>query len=127
MLRKLLAAMAVLICAISVGLSAETTSAPPLVVAHRGLLKHSPENTLANFRACLDLRIGFEVDVFSIQQLEVLAEDLRLAAEQFLVEISRAIAVHIAQRNDVAVLLDRVRVAGPHAAAHRPAGCSSKR
>lgn len=35
----------------------------PLVVAHRGLLKHAPENTLANFRACLELRIGFEVDV----------------------------------------------------------------
>ncbi len=33
------------------------------VVAHRGLLKHSPENTLSNFRACTELRIGFEVDV----------------------------------------------------------------
>ncbi len=35
----------------------------PLIVAHRGLLHHSPENTLANFRACLELRIGFEFDV----------------------------------------------------------------
>ena len=35
----------------------------PLIVAHRGLLKHAPENTLSNFRACLELRIGFEVDV----------------------------------------------------------------
>ncbi len=35
----------------------------PLVVAHRGLLLHAPENTLANFRACLELRIGFEFDV----------------------------------------------------------------
>jgi glycerophosphoryl diester phosphodiesterase len=35
----------------------------PLAVAHRGLLRHAPENTLANFRACLELRIGFEVDV----------------------------------------------------------------
>jgi glycerophosphoryl diester phosphodiesterase len=42
-------------------LAADTTS--PLVVAHRGLLRHAPENTLANFRACLELRIGFEVDV----------------------------------------------------------------
>ena len=33
------------------------------VVAHRGLLHHAPENTLANYRACLQLRIGFEVDV----------------------------------------------------------------
>ena len=44
-------------------------SAPPgggrtLVVAHRGLLRHAPENTLANFRACLELRIGFELDVY---------------------------------------------------------------
>jgi glycerophosphoryl diester phosphodiesterase len=35
----------------------------PLIVAHRGLLNHAPENTLANFRACLELRIGFEFDV----------------------------------------------------------------
>ncbi len=34
-----------------------------LVVAHRGLLRHAPENTLANFRACLELRLGFELDV----------------------------------------------------------------
>ncbi|MBI1347302.1 hypothetical protein GC163_13565 [bacterium] len=38
-------------------------SQPPFVVAHRGLLRHAPENTLANFRACLELRIGFEFDV----------------------------------------------------------------
>jgi len=36
---------------------------PPLIVAHRGLLHHAPENTLANFRACLELRLGFEFDV----------------------------------------------------------------
>lgn len=35
----------------------------PLVVAHRGLLQHAPENTLANFRACLELRLGLEFDV----------------------------------------------------------------
>ena len=35
----------------------------PTVVAHRGLTLHAPENTLASFRACLELRIGFEVDV----------------------------------------------------------------
>jgi glycerophosphoryl diester phosphodiesterase len=33
------------------------------VVAHRGLLLEAPENTLANFRACLELRLGFEFDV----------------------------------------------------------------
>ncbi len=36
---------------------------PPLIVSHRGLLLHAPENTLANFRACLELRLGFEIDV----------------------------------------------------------------
>lgn len=35
----------------------------PLVVGHRGLLHHAPENTLAGFRACLELRLGFEFDV----------------------------------------------------------------
>lgn len=35
----------------------------PLIVAHRGLLRHAPENTLANFKACLELRLGFEMDV----------------------------------------------------------------
>lgn len=34
-----------------------------MVVPHRGLLKHAPENTLANFRACLELGLGFEFDV----------------------------------------------------------------
>jgi len=36
---------------------------PPLIVAHRDLLLHAPENTLANFRASLELRLGFEFDV----------------------------------------------------------------
>ena len=47
-------------------LQAETSAAEPnqpLIVAHRGLLHHAPENTLANFRACLELRLGFEFDV----------------------------------------------------------------
>jgi glycerophosphoryl diester phosphodiesterase len=38
-------------------------SAEPKLVAHRGLLLHAPENTLANFRACLELHLGFEFDV----------------------------------------------------------------
>ncbi|MGN6544312.1 MAG: glycerophosphodiester phosphodiesterase [Aureliella sp.] len=37
--------------------------AEPQIVAHRGLLRHAPENTLANFRACLELQLGFEFDV----------------------------------------------------------------
>lgn len=43
--------------------ASECAAADPLVVAHRGLLRHAPENTLANFRACLELRLGFEFDV----------------------------------------------------------------
>lgn len=43
--------------------SLATDPARPRIVAHRGLLRHAPENTLANFRACLELRLGFEFDV----------------------------------------------------------------
>src|SRR5262245_30482667 len=35
----------------------------PFVVGHRGLMHQAPECTLAAFRACLALRIGFEFDV----------------------------------------------------------------
>lgn len=35
----------------------------PLVVGHRGMVQAAPENTLAGFRACLALRVGFEFDV----------------------------------------------------------------
>ncbi|QDU09792.1 glycerophosphodiester phosphodiesterase [Gimesia aquarii] len=38
-------------------------AADPVLIAHRGLLRHAPENTLPAFRACLDLRIGFELDI----------------------------------------------------------------
>jgi glycerophosphoryl diester phosphodiesterase len=43
--------------------AAEDTPTGPFVVAHRGLLLDAPENTLANFHACLNLNLGFEVDV----------------------------------------------------------------
>ena len=54
-----------LICVVPICLFAEETPMDnkPLIVAHRGLLKHAPENTLSNFRACLELGLGFEVDV----------------------------------------------------------------
>lgn len=42
---------------------AERKPSEPLIVGHRGLLLHAPENTLSNFRACLELRLGFEFDV----------------------------------------------------------------
>ena len=50
-----------LLCLLAVPLM--SVADEPRIVAHRGLLLHAPENTLANFRACLELRIGFEFDV----------------------------------------------------------------
>ena len=35
----------------------------PTPIAHRGLLRDAPENTLAAFGACIDLGLGFELDV----------------------------------------------------------------
>ncbi len=45
--------------------AAETwaTEPRPLVVGHRGLMHAAPECTLAGFRGCLALRVGFEFDV----------------------------------------------------------------
>src|SRR5262245_19301782 len=37
--------------------------AGPLVIGHRGLMHAAPECTLAGFRACLALQVGFEFDV----------------------------------------------------------------
>lgn len=36
---------------------------PPRVVGHRGLMRHAPENTLAGFAACFQLRLGIELDI----------------------------------------------------------------
>ncbi|MEW4567821.1 glycerophosphodiester phosphodiesterase family protein [Tautonia sp. JC769] len=41
----------------------EGLDAGTMTVGHRGLLNHAPENSLAGFRACVDLRVGFELDV----------------------------------------------------------------
>jgi glycerophosphoryl diester phosphodiesterase len=35
----------------------------PIPVAHRGLLRHAPENTLPAFATCLELGMGFELDI----------------------------------------------------------------
>lgn len=35
----------------------------PMVVGHRGLEHHAPENTVTNFKASLQLNVGIEVDV----------------------------------------------------------------
>lgn len=44
-------------------LSPTFAAEPPLVVAHRGLMREAPENTLAAFQSCLALKFGFEFDV----------------------------------------------------------------
>lgn len=59
-IRFYIAAAAACLAAIPI---AQSTAEPPKVVAHRGLLQHAPENTISNFRACLELRLGFELDV----------------------------------------------------------------
>ncbi len=38
-------------------------AADPVLVGHRGLPTHAPEETLATFNACIDLRVGVELDV----------------------------------------------------------------
>ncbi len=58
---KIVSAALSALCLLAVPLM--SVAGEPLIVAHRGLLLHAPENTLANFRACLELRIGFEFDV----------------------------------------------------------------
>ena len=35
----------------------------PIPVAHRGLLRHAPENTLPAFAVCVELGMGFELDI----------------------------------------------------------------
>lgn len=52
-----------LICLATIGLTQAADALPIQPIAHRGLLLHSPENTLANFTACQQLRLGFEFDV----------------------------------------------------------------
>ena len=47
----------------SPAMSAAAEPGRPLVVGHRGLMHQAPECTLAAFRACLALRVGFEFDV----------------------------------------------------------------
>src|SRR3954468_7194776 len=52
----------VIVCALA-SLAQAADPSRPLVVGHRGLMHAAPECTLAGFRACLALRVGFEFDV----------------------------------------------------------------
>jgi glycerophosphoryl diester phosphodiesterase len=42
-------------------------AADPILIAHRGLLQHAPENTLPAFTTCLELGMGFELDIRTTQ------------------------------------------------------------
>ncbi len=46
-------------------LLASTTSpaAEPILVGHRGLLRHAPENTIPALSACIERGMGFELDI----------------------------------------------------------------
>jgi len=43
--------------------TASANGADPIAIAHRGLLRHAPENTLPAFAVCIELGIGFELDI----------------------------------------------------------------
>lgn len=43
--------------------SQSMNASDPVLIAHRGMLRHAPENTLPAFRVCLDLRVGIELDI----------------------------------------------------------------
>lgn len=53
----------VLLVALGGAFSSASIGADPIAVGHRGLARHAPEETHANFRACLALRVSIELDV----------------------------------------------------------------
>ena len=55
--------LSILACLVALPATADEPRRRPLIVGHRGLLQAAPENTLAAFRACLALRLGFEFDI----------------------------------------------------------------
>ena len=46
-----------------VAISTNVFAADPIPIAHRGMLRHAPENTLPAFAVCLELGVGFELDI----------------------------------------------------------------
>lgn len=70
-MKKVLLILATVVCVTS------ASAADPILVAHRGLLRHTPENTLPAFATCLELGIGFELDIRTTKdgQLVVLHDD----------------------------------------------------
>lgn len=48
---------------LSMWATSASADGPPRIVGHRGLMRHVPENTIAGFAACMNLRLGFELDI----------------------------------------------------------------
>jgi len=58
--------MPIAVVALILGMTGSVHADPattPALVGHRGLLRDAPENTLGSFNACIDLGLGFELDV----------------------------------------------------------------
>lgn len=51
------------IAGFAVAISTSVIAADPIPIAHRGMLRHAPENTLPAFAVCLELGMGFELDI----------------------------------------------------------------
>ena len=58
--------MLMLRCVIAVPPEPETNELPtdPILLAHRGLVQHAPENTLPSFAATIELGLSIELDVY---------------------------------------------------------------
>ena len=58
--------MLMLRCVIAVPPEPETNELPtdPILLAHRGLVQHAPENTLPSFAAAIELGLSIELDVY---------------------------------------------------------------
>ncbi len=58
--------MLMLICVIAAPSETETNESPgdPILLAHRGLVQHAPENTLPSFATAIELGLSIELDVY---------------------------------------------------------------
>lgn len=58
--------MPMLVCVIAAAPELEMNESPadPILLAHRGLVQHAPENTLPSFAAAIELGLSIELDVY---------------------------------------------------------------
>ena len=52
----------VLAAILLLGIAPVLAADEPRIVGHRGIIRHSPEHTMADFAACFDLRLSLELD-----------------------------------------------------------------